>query len=127
MMFLQRFTALAGYLANYEIDCLLEKVIIISVFLSHPHTHDRFLYSSSKAKPRQHMITGTQLIVKHIFKTVWYIYLSYTLCNVTVIHWIPFVISNVMTTRYITLSAGTSNVMTTSVTTMQICIEINKL
>ena len=37
------------------------------------------------------------------------------------------VINNVITTCYITLSAGTSNVMTTSVTTMQIFIEINKL
>ena len=34
---------------------------------------------------------------------------------------------NTMTTRYITLSAGTCNVMTTSVTTMQIFMEINKL
>ena len=31
-----------------------------------------------------------------------------------------------MTTRYITLSVGTSNIMTTSVTTMQTFMEINK-
>ena len=37
------------------------------------------------------------------------------------------VINNVMTTRYTKLSAGTSNFMTTSVTTRQIFIEINKL
>ena len=36
-------------------------------------------------------------------------------------------IINVMTTRYITLSAGASNTMTTSVTTMQIFIAINTL
>ena len=36
------------------------------------------------------------------------------------------VIKNVMPTRYITLLVGTSNVMTTSVTTMHIIIEINK-
>ena len=35
------------------------------------------------------------------------------------------VINNVMTTRYITLTEGTSNVMTMSVTTMQIFMEIN--
>ena len=35
--------------------------------------------------------------------------------------------NNVMTTRYIILSVGTSNVMTTSVTTMLCFIEINKL
>ena len=34
------------------------------------------------------------------------------------------VINNVMTTRVLTLSAGTSNVMTTSVTTMHCFIEI---
>ena len=34
--------------------------------------------------------------------------------------------SNVMTTRYITLSAGTSNVMTTSVSTTQIFVETKK-
>ena len=38
---------------------------------------------------------------------------------------IDYIINNVMTTRYITLLAGTSNVMTTSVATMQIFIEIN--
>ena len=36
-------------------------------------------------------------------------------------------INNVMITRYITLPAETSNVMTTSVTTMQIFMEINTL
>ena len=35
--------------------------------------------------------------------------------------------NDVMATLYITHSAGTINVMTTSVTTMQIFIEINKL
>ena len=35
------------------------------------------------------------------------------------------VINNVMTTCYITLSEGTSNVMKTSITTMHIFIEIN--
>ena len=35
------------------------------------------------------------------------------------------VINNVMTTRYITLSAGLSNVIMKSVTTMQIFIQIN--
>ena len=40
------------------------------------------------------------------------------LCHVT---------NNVTTARYITHSAGTSNVITTSVTTIQIFIEINKL
>ena len=34
------------------------------------------------------------------------------------------VLNNVMTIRYITLSVGASNVMTTSVTTMQIFIQI---
>ena len=38
-------------------------------------------------------------------------------------HHISFDCMNVMTTRYITLSAGTSNVMTTSVTIMQIFTE----
>ena len=42
--------------------------------------------------------------------------------DVTVIH----VINIVMTTRYITLSTVTSNVRTTSVTTMQFFVEINK-
>ena len=37
------------------------------------------------------------------------------------------VINNDITTTYITLSAGTSNVMMTSLTAMQIFIEINKL
>ena len=35
-------------------------------------------------------------------------------------------INNVMTTRYITLLAGTSNVMMTSITTMQSFIDILK-
>ena len=35
------------------------------------------------------------------------------------------VINNVITTHYITIWVGTSNVITTSVTTMQIFIEIN--
>ena len=35
--------------------------------------------------------------------------------------------NSVMTTCYITLSAGTGNVMTTSITIMQIFIEINTL
>ena len=35
-------------------------------------------------------------------------------------------INFVKTTRYITLSAGTNNAMMTSVTTMQIFIEINE-
>ena len=34
------------------------------------------------------------------------------------------VINNVMTTRYITLSAGTSNVMTTSVTTIHFSLKL---
>ena len=43
-------------------------------------------------------------------------YLSY---DVTVIRWITVkVVNKSMTTLYITLSAGTSNVMTTSMTTM---------
>ena len=42
--------------------------------------------------------------------------------DVTIIH----IINNVMTTRYIALSTGTSNAMTTSVTTMQLFVEINK-
>ena len=37
------------------------------------------------------------------------------------------VINNVMTTHCITLSGGTSNIMTTSITTKQIFMEINKL
>ena len=37
---------------------------------------------------------------------------------ITVIQWITSCHNNVMTTRYITLSTGTSNVMTTSVTPM---------
>ena len=36
------------------------------------------------------------------------------------------VINNVMTTRYITFSAGTRKVMTTSVTTMYIFMEKNE-
>ena len=43
-------------------------------------------------------------------------------CDVTVIF---HVINNVITTRNITLSAGTNNVMTTSVTKLQFFIEIN--
>ena len=39
----------------------------------------------------------------------------------------PHVINNVMTSCYTTLSAETSNVMTTSVTTIQIFMDINKL
>ena len=34
--------------------------------------------------------------------------------------------NNVMTTRYITFSAGTSNIIPIFETKMQICIEINK-
>ena len=37
------------------------------------------------------------------------------------------VINDVMTTCYITLLAGTSNIMMKSMSTMQIFIEINKL
>ena len=36
-------------------------------------------------------------------------------------------LTNVMNTRYITFSAGTSNVMTAFVTTMKFFIEINQL
>ena len=50
-------------------------------------------------------------------------YISY---DVTVIQWITSCHKYVMTTRYITLLALTSNVMTTSVTTMQLFDEINK-
>ena len=52
------------------------------------------------------------------------VHLSY---DVTVIQWITSCLKKVvMATRYITLSAGTRNVMTTSVTTMQLFVEINK-
>ena len=46
--------------------------------------------------------------------------------DVAVIQWITSChrLNNVMTTRVLTLSAGTSNVMTTSVTTMQFFVEI---
>ena len=48
--------------------------------------------------------------------------------DVTVIQWITsYVINNVMTTRYIAFSVGTSNVMMTSVTSIQIFMEVNKL
>ena len=47
--------------------------------------------------------------------------------DITVIQWITSCQNTVKTTCHITLSAGTSNVMTTLVTKMQIFIKINKL
>ena len=46
--------------------------------------------------------------------------------GITVIQWITSVINNVMTTRYITLSAEIGYAMTTSEAAMRFFIEINK-
>ena len=52
-----------------------------------------------------------------------YIILSYA---VIVFQWITSCVNYIMTTRYITLSAGASNIMAMSVTKMQIFVEIKQ-